>query len=218
MFSISETIYKIRSVGLKAAGRLQDTRGQRSDHLNVTCQYTPWDTWRWRDLFNNIVPVKFTENGRIAHKSKDKAKIYQLKGYTTLFRQTLFRQTLFRQSMHSLESERRVADCSWIGLWAVLIGKTRNQIPKIRGSTIVFEVRCNFSGGGGGDPRPTGIPSQSPGSAPLSHLSVSINAVLWMHPTPRPIPICSQFRLFLHVPSVLKMYWVVTRPNCRLSE
>jgi len=33
------------------------------------------DTWRWRD----IVPVQFTENGKIAYKNKDKAKIYQLK-------------------------------------------------------------------------------------------------------------------------------------------
>jgi len=32
-----------------------------------------------RDLFNNTVPVKFTENGKIAHINKDKAKIYQLK-------------------------------------------------------------------------------------------------------------------------------------------
>jgi len=66
-----------------------------------------------------------------------------------------------------------------------------------------------------GDPRPTGIPS--PGSAPLSHLSASINAVLSMHPTPRPIPICSQFRIFLHMPSVLKMYWVVLTADCRNS-
>ena len=29
-----------------------------------------WDTWRWRDLFNNTVPVKFTENGKIAYNKK----------------------------------------------------------------------------------------------------------------------------------------------------
>ena len=37
------------------------------------------------------------------------------------------------------QSGRRVADYSWIGLRAVLIGKTLNQIPKIRGSTIVWK-------------------------------------------------------------------------------
>ena len=61
-------------------------------------------------------------------------------------------------------------------------------------------------------PKPTGIPS--PGSAPLG---ASINAVLSMHPTPRPIPISSQFLLFLHMPSVLKMYWVVLTADCRNS-
>ena len=35
-----------------------------------------------------------------------------------------------------------------IGLRAVLIGKMPNQIPKIRGSTTVLEVRYNFSRGG----------------------------------------------------------------------
>ena len=62
----------------------------------------------------------------------------------TLFRRTLFRQTLFRQSMHSLD----VVWLTAVGLRAVPIGKTPNQIPKIRGSTIVLEVRCNFSRGG----------------------------------------------------------------------
>ena len=39
--------HRMCTVGLKAAGRpqdvaqrLQDARGQRSDHLNVTCQFT----------------------------------------------------------------------------------------------------------------------------------------------------------------------------------
>ena len=78
-------------------------------------------------------------------------------GYTT---QSLFRQTLFRQSMHSL-------DVGWltavtIGLRAVPIGKTPNQIPKIRGSTIVLKVhvRCNFSRGWG-TPDPLGYPPQA---------------------------------------------------------
>ena len=80
-----------------------------------------------------------------------------------------------------------------------------------------------------GHPRPTGIPS--PGSAPLSHLSASINAVLSMHQTPRveafdaskarrgprPIPISAQFLLFIHAPSMLKMYWVVLAVDCRNS-
>ena len=94
---------------------------------------------------------------------------------------------------------------------SIPIGKMPNQIPKIRGSTIVLDVRCNFSGGGG-TPDPTGIPS--PGSAPLSHLSASINAVLSMHPKPRTIPISSQFLLFLYMPSVLEMYWIVVTADC----
>ena len=109
---------------------------------------------------------------------------------------------------------RRVADSSWIGLRAVPIGNTPNQIPKIRGSTIVLEVRCNFSGGGG-TPDPTGIPS--PGPAPLSHLSASINVMLSMRATPRPLLISSQFLLLLHMPSVLKMYWVIMTVDCRNS-
>ena len=59
------------------------------------------------------------------------------------------------------QSGRRVADCSWISLRAVLIGKTPNQNPKIRGSTIALKVRCNFSGGGG-TPDPLGYPLQAP--------------------------------------------------------
>ena len=41
--------------------------------------------------------------------------------------------------------------------------------------------------------------------------------VLSMHPRPRPIPISSHFILFLHVPSVLEMYWVVLTADCRNS-
>ena len=51
----------------------------------------------------------------------------------------------------------------------------------------------------------------------LSHLSASINAVLLMHPMPRPIPISSQF-LLLHMPSHAKD--VLGRPltaDCRNS-
>jgi len=33
----------------------------------------------------------------------------------------------------------------------------------------------------------------------------------------RPIPISSQFLLFLHMPSVLKMYWVALTADCRNS-
>jgi len=42
------------------------------------------------------------------------------------------------------QSGHRVADCSWIGLQAVLIGKTLNQIPKIRGSIIVWKYVVTF--------------------------------------------------------------------------
>jgi len=48
----------------------------------------------------------------------------------------------------------------------------------------------------------------------------SINAMLLMHPTPRPLPIYSRFLLFLHslCLSVLKMYWrVVLAVDCRNS-
>jgi len=114
-------------------------------------------------------------------------------GYTALFRQTLFRQTLFRQSTLG----RRVADCSWIGLRAVPIGKMQNHIPKIRGSTIVFEVHCNFFGGGG-TPDATGIPS--PGPTHLGHLGALINAMHSMCATPRPPPNFPLFLLFLHMP------------------
>ena len=47
----------------------------------------------------------------------------------------------------------------------------------------------------GAAPRPTRI--LSPGPASLSHLGASINAVLYMYATPRPVPISSQFLLFL---------------------
>jgi len=60
----------------------------------------------------------------------------------------------------------RVADCSWIGLQAVPIGKTSNQIPKIRSRgqyncVGALEVCCNFSGGGGISDL-IGIPSPLP--------------------------------------------------------
>jgi len=50
-----------------AALRLGKGTGEKRGHMKM------------RDLFNNTVPVQFTENGKIAYKNKDKAKIYQLK-------------------------------------------------------------------------------------------------------------------------------------------
>jgi len=105
-----------------------------------------------------------------------------------------------------------------IGLRAVPIRKTPNQSRKSAAVQLcwkyvtlqLFQRRGHPRG-----PRPTGI--HSPGSAPLSHLGASINAVLLMHPTPRPIPVSSQFLLFVHMPSVLKMYWVVLTADCRNS-
>ena len=121
------------------------------------------------------------------------------------------------------QSGRRGADCSWIGLRAVPIGKTPNQIPKIRGSTTVWKYVVTFPEEGAPHTHWDSLPS--PGSASLSYLSASINAVLSMHPTPRLIPISSQFLLFLHVPSVLEMYWsrpltstpVILTADCRNS-
>jgi len=127
---------------------------------------------------------------------------------TPRYSNRLFRQTLFRQSTLG----RRVADCSWIGLRAVLIGKMQNQIPKISGSTIVFEVRCNVSGGGG-TPDPTGMPS--PGPTPLGHFCALINAMHLMHA----FDACNastppNFSLFLHMPK--HAIDVLGCPDCEL--
>jgi len=85
------------------------------------------------------------------------------------------------------QSGRRVVDCSWIGLRAVLIGKTPNQIPKIGGSTILLEVGlcCNFTGRRG-TPDPLGYPSQ----APLP----SVTSVFWSMPCFRCIQRLDPFR------------------------
>jgi len=108
--------------------------------------------------------------------------------------------------MHSLDVGW-LADCSWIGLRAVLIGKTPNQIPKIRGSTIALEVRCNFSGGGG-TPDPLGYPPQAP--------FPSVTSVPRSMPCFRCIQRLDPFQfvpnfdyLYIIMPSVLKMYRVV---------
>ena len=112
----------------------------------------------------------------------------------------------------------RVADCSWIGLLAVPIGKTSNQIPKIRdrgqyNCVGALEVRCNFSGGGGTSDL-TGIPSPLPGPTPLGHLGAWINDVFSMHATPRPPPIFSKFLIFPHM---LKRAKDVLTVDCRNS-
>ena len=44
----------------------------------------------------------------------------------------------------------------------------------------------------------------------------SVNAVLSMHATPRPPPVCFQFLLFLHMPKGAKD--VLGRRDCGLSE
>ena len=119
---------------------------------------------------------------------------------------------------------RRVADYSWIGLWAVPIGKTSNQIPKIRGrgqyncaGALEVLVRCNFSGGGEPQTSPE-YPPHSPGPTPLGHLGAWINDVLSMHAMPRPSPILFQFLLFLHMlKRAIKTYWVVLTVDCRNS-
>jgi len=88
------------------------------------------------------VPMKMTDYGPHFYTCSFKVhwtvdmviQPYMIDGYTTLFRQTLFRQTLFRQSTV------RTSGC-WLQLnrlRAVPIGKTPDQIPKIRGSTIVL--------------------------------------------------------------------------------
>ena len=92
-------------------------------------------------------------------------------------------------------------DVGWLtaveyNLREVKTGKTPNQIPKNHGqynNVLDAGLRCNFAGGGG-TPRPTRIPF--PGPASLSHLGASINAVLYMHATPRPLPISYQFLLY----------------------
>ena len=63
----------------------------------------------------------------------------------------------------------------------------------------------------GAPPRPTRIPCPDPAS--LSHLGASINAVLYMHATPRPLPISSQFVLMTK-----RAKDVLGRPDCGLSE
>jgi len=114
---------------------------------------------------------------------------------------------------------RRVADCSWIGLRAIPIGKTSNQIPKIRDrgqyncvGALEVGLCCNFSGGGAPQTSPEYPPTpQGPGLTPLGHIGAWINDVLSMHVTPRPPPILFQFLLFLHMLKRAKdvAYWVI---------
>ena len=135
------------------------------------------------------------------------------KGYTTLFRQTLFRQTLFRQSTVGtsggwLQLNRPTGSTDW---------KDMEPNPKNQrqyNCVGALEVRCNFSGGGG-TPDPTRIPSTGP--TPLGHLGASINAVLLMHATPRPLQFSPNFYYFYICLSALKMYWVVLTADCRNS-
>ena len=101
---------------------------------------------------------------------------------------------------NSPQSGRWVADCSWIGLRAVPIGKMPNQIPKIRGTTIML--------------RGTGIPPQAP-RFPWSPPGALIIAVLSIHPMPRPPSISPNFFYFYICLSVLKMHWVVLTADCR---
>jgi len=103
---------------------------------------------------------------------------------------------------------------SWIGLRAVPIGKTSNQIPKIRGSTIVrvgaLDVRCYFSGGGD-----TQTPPGYPPQAPLPSVPRSMPCFRCMR---RLDP--SNFLQISTIPiclSALKMYWIVLTADCRNS-
>jgi len=94
-------------------------------------------------------------------------------------------------------------------------GKTPNQMPKIRGSTIMRcrHVRCNFSGGWD-TPDPTGIPSPD--------LTPSVTLVPRSMPRFRSLDACdttipSNFLPISTSLSVLKMYWVVLTVDCRNS-
>jgi len=62
----------------------------------------------------------------------------------------------------------------------------------------------------GGTPDPTGIPS--PGPTTLGHLGASINAMLSMHATPRPLQF-SQNVYYSHMPKR-----ILGRYHCGLSE
>jgi len=120
----------------------------------------------------------------------------------------------------------RVADCSWIGLRAVQIGpyrlhirRTKSRKSGVGGSTIVLEpcrYVVTFPEEGAPQTSPEYRPHSS-GPTPLGHLAAWINDVLSMHATPRPPPIFSKFLLFLHILSVLKMYWVILTVDCRNS-
>ena len=113
----------------------------------------------------------------------------------------------------SPQSGRRVADFSWIGLRAALIGKTPNQIPKIRGllilspklglafqhfGTKVWKARPNMHGA-------------QIASVPRSMLC------FWCMQHLDPLQYFSSFYCFYICLSVLKMYWVIVTADCRNS-
>jgi len=116
---------------------------------------------------------------------------------------------------------RRVSDCSWIGLRAVQIGKTSNQIPKIRGRgqyncVGALEVHCNFSGKGAPQTSPE-YPPHSPGhtpQAPLPSVPGSMTCFRCMRRLD-PLQFYSNFYHSYICLSVLKMYWVVLTVDCR---
>ena len=93
-----------------------------------------------------------------------------------------------------------------------MTGKTPNQIPKIRGSTIVLEVRCNFSGEGGTpdnwDTLPRLRSPQSPQCLDQCRAFDASNAST--HSNLFPISTISTH--------VKRAKDVLGRPDCRLSE
>jgi len=120
-----------------------------------------------------------------------------------------------RRYSDSPQSGRRMADW-WLQLNRPTGSKDwKNAEPnpkQIRGSTIMSWMQALYVvtlPEEGASPRSTKIPS--PGTASLSHLGASI-----MHATPRPLPISSQFLLFLLMTKRAKD--VLGRPDCGLSE
>ena len=83
-----------------------------------------------------------------------------------------------------------------MSLRAVPIGKTRNQMPKIRGSTILCwrYVCCNFSGGYGAPQTPQGYPPQTP----LLSVTRSMLRFRCMRRLDPIHAVFSKFLLFLH--------------------
>jgi len=87
---------------------------------------------------------------------------------------------------------------------------------KIRGSIIMcWKYVVTFPEEGHHRPHQE-YPPHTPCS--FSHLDVSINAVLSMRATPRPLPISFQFLPFLHMPKRAKdVHCVVLTADCRNS-